>query len=75
MLVIKLKLKLKNGEIKIVTFEKVTDLYIDYEKNKFSLYDYNAGVVFPYHFRETGKEHEQEATEILDIQITKREEE
>lgn len=75
MLKVTLKLKLKSGEIKIVVFEKVTDLFIDYENNKLSLYDYNAGVVFPYHFRETGKEHEQEATEILDIQITKREEE
>ena len=73
MLVVKLKLKMKNGAEKIVVFENVTDLYVDYEKNTLSLFDYDTGVDYKYHFREKGNEREQEATEILDIKITKEE--
>lgn len=74
MLRLRLKLKLKNGEIKIVIFEQATDLFIDYEKNKLSLFDYQAGTDYHYHFRETGKEREQEAIEILEIEILQKKE-
>jgi hypothetical protein len=71
---VKLKMRLKNGDIKIVVYEKVSDLYIDYENNKLSLIDIPTGFEYKYHFRETGKEREQEAVEILHMEILTKEE-
>lgn len=73
MLKVVLALKFKSGEIKNVIFEEVSDLYIDYANNKLSLIDIPTGLEYKYHFREKGNEREQEATEILDIKITKEE--
>lgn len=69
LLKVTLKIKVKNGGIRVITFEKVTDLFIDYTNNKLSLFDYQAGCDYKYHFRETGKERDFEATDILSIEI------
>ena len=74
MLRIKLKLRMKNGTERIVVFENATDVYVDYERNALSLFDYDAGVDYKYHFKEKGNERESEAIAILDIEIVNKEE-
>ena len=74
MLKVILILKFKNSKLKTVVFEEVSDLYIDYAANKLSLIDVPTGLEYNYHFRPTGKEREQEATEILSVEIIKKEE-
>lgn len=69
MLKVSLILKFKNQERKKIVFDEVSDLYVDYINNKLSLIDIPTGLEYKYHFRPTGKEREQEATEILEFRI------
>lgn len=64
-----LKIRIKNGGIKVIVFDKVADIYTDYENNRFSLEDFSTGLEYRYHFKETGKERDGEATDILSIEI------
>lgn len=73
MLKVILVIKFKNNEVKTITYEEVTDVYIDYENNKFSLIDCPTGLEYKYHFRKTGKERDCEATDILSVEIISKE--
>lgn len=74
MLKVILIVKLKNGELKTIILDWVSNIFVDYANNKLTLIDYSTGLDCNYHFRPTGKEREQEATEILSVEIIKKEE-
>lgn len=63
--------KLKGGEIKTLIFDEVSDIYADYQNNRFSIEDFSTGLEYKYHFVQDGTEQEGEVVEILEIKITK----
>ena len=43
--------KFKDGKEKEIFFDTIENIIVDYENNKFSVFDYSIGYWYHYHFR------------------------